>query len=56
MPIRYTDAKNNNNSNSSSSSTNNFKLNSAIKTDIDIQRENKFKQIFEQNTVDLSMN
>ncbi len=54
VPIRYTTA--NNNSNSSTISANNLKLNLITKLDIDIQKENKFKQNLEQSNVDLSIN
>jgi hypothetical protein len=57
VPIRYT-TTNNNNSNSSSGTTivNQLKSKLPSKIDIDIQKENKFKQIFEQSNVDLSIN
>ncbi len=52
VPIRY-NTINNNNSNSSIP-TNNTRSNLITKSDIDIQKENKFKQIVEQSNVDLS--
>lgn len=64
VPIRYANNGNNNNNNninnSNSSMTtltkNNSRANLTTKLDIDIQKENKFKQIFEQNNIDLSKN
>ena len=55
VPIRYTSTTINNN-NSSTSSSNNIRSNVPTKSDIDIQKENKFKQIIEQSNVDLSRN
>jgi hypothetical protein len=51
MPIRYT-----NNNAASSSKNNNTRTNLTTTNDIDQQKENKFKQIFDQSTVDLSKN
>ncbi|CAF1321980.1 unnamed protein product [Adineta ricciae] len=51
VPIRYTLTTNNN---SSTSSSNNIRSNVSTKSDIDIQKENKFKQIIEQSNVDLN--
>ena len=53
VPIRYITA---NNSGTTTSSTNatTTRSNLFTKSDVDIQKENKFKQILEQSTVDLS--
>jgi len=57
VPLRLHTANNNNNNNNNSS--NNQPLNSkpsvtTTLSDIDLQKENKFKQIIEQSNVDLS--
>ena len=54
VPIRL-NTTNNNNSSSSISATNS-RANLLTKSDIDLQKENKFKQIIEQSNVDLSKN
>jgi len=51
VPIRYNTTNNNSNS-----SMTNARSNILTKADIDIQKENKFKQIVEQSNVDLSKN
>lgn len=51
VPIRYNPTNNNSNS---SLITNYTRSNVLTKPDIDIQKENKFKQIVEQSNVDLS--
>ncbi len=53
VPIRYNSTNNNSNS---STITNTLRSNILTKADIDIQKENKFKQIVEQSNVDLSRN
>ncbi|CAF2381448.1 unnamed protein product [Rotaria sp. Silwood2] len=53
VPIRYATTTANNNSNSSLT-TSNTRSNLVTKSDIDIQKENKFKQIFEQSNIDLN--
>ncbi|CAF2375661.1 unnamed protein product [Rotaria sp. Silwood2] len=49
MPMRYTTNANT----ISSSTTNSTRVNLVTMTDIDQQKENKFKQIFDQSTIDL---
>ena len=58
VPIRYADTNTNNNSNSSFNTItkNNSRSHLTAKLDVDIQKENKFKQIFEQTNIDLSIN
>ncbi len=53
VPIRYNTVNNNSNS---SITMNHTRSNLLTKSDIDIQKENKFKQIVEQSNVDLSIN
>ncbi|CAF0875800.1 unnamed protein product [Rotaria sp. Silwood1] len=53
VPIRYTNTTANNNSNSFGT-INITRPNLITKSDIDIQKENKFKQIFEQSNIDLN--
>ncbi|UJR35434.1 hypothetical protein I4U23_028191 [Adineta vaga] len=58
VPIRYNTTTNNNNNNnnstSSSNTINNLRSNVFTKSDIEVQKENKFKQLIEQSNVDLN--